>query len=184
MVELWCNDAAGTGSLPVDTRSICGFGQFGNFCHRSDVWRRAASAGVSAMDLMGVGFYQTAAVLKHRLACGDFVGCGGRFGLRLDCIDGVTWLRGHFGADARPSKIEVKGGEMASRSVRLRGGNGFWIERCFLAAGGHDCGLAVEHFIALPRPVSAPAMEFPAGKQAIPLCRCLGLWVVVDEQSD
>ncbi len=60
---------------------------------------------------------------------------------------------------------------MASRHMRLRGGNGFWFEWRFLAAGGHYCSLAFEHIIALLCSVSASVLEFPAGKQAIPLRR-------------
>ena len=73
---------------------------------------------------------------------------------------------------------------MAPRDLRLCGGNGFRIEWRFLAAGGHYCSLAFEHIIALPCFMSASALEFPAGKQTMPLCRRPGLWVVIDEQPD
>jgi hypothetical protein len=133
---------------------------------------------------MGMGVHQIAAVFEHRLARGRFLGRGGRPGLRLDCLDGVAGRRGHFGTDARPSKIEAKGGEMAPRDLRLRGGNGFGAEWHFLAAGGQCGRLAVEYFITLFRPVSASALEFPAGKQTLPLYRRPDLWVVVDKQPD
>ena len=162
----------------------CGVGQFRSLVHCGCVRRRVVSTGISVLDLVGMGVHQIAAVFKHCLARGRFLGRGGRPGLRLDCLDGVAGRRGHFGPDARPSKIKAKGREMAPRDLRLRGGNGFWIEWRFLAAGGHCCGLAVEHIIALPCPVSASALEFPAGKQTLPLYRRPDLWVVVDKQPD
>jgi len=52
-----------------------------------------------------MGVYQIAAVFEHRLACGGFLGRGGRLGLRHDCLDGVT---GRHGPDQMPDIQRLK----------------------------------------------------------------------------
>ncbi len=81
-------------------------------------------------------------------------------------------------------RLKPQGRKMAPGSLRLCCRNGFWFKWRFLAAGGHCCRLAGEHFIALPRSLFADALELRAGTPAISLCRCFCLWAVVDEQPD